>query len=217
MCKRIYFKRHRMELDLRHPRPPAVLPPGFYWLPWENGLLDLHAQVKFQCFAGELDSLVFPSLSHLPGCRELMATIAARPGFCPTATWLVAGKPGEPGTSDDLQLGGIARAQSPGVATVQGLLDAQGFGGIQNLGVIPGRRGLGIGFASLLKALEGFAAVGVRRAFLEVTAKNESAVRMYRGLGFRNYKTIYREVELLSNPSPTLSVTEIPDPVGIGL
>jgi ribosomal protein S18 acetylase RimI-like enzyme len=71
-----------------------------------------------------------------------------------------------------------------------------------------GSRGLGIGRALLLKALEGFAAAGVPRAFLEVTAMNAAAVRMYRRLGFRAYKTIYRGVEV--RPA-------VPDAVGIGI
>jgi ribosomal protein S18 acetylase RimI-like enzyme len=195
MRKLTYFKRHRMELDLRLPRPPAELPPGFYWLPWEHGLLELHARVKFRCFAAETDALVFPSLGHLSGCRDLMAAIVARPGFCPAATWLVSGPDGC-------------------VATVQGLIDSGGFGGIQNLGVVAECRGLGIGRALLLRALAGFAAAGVRRAFLEVTAKNEPAVRMYRAIGFRSYKTIYREVEV-HLPTPETEAT--PDPVGVGL
>jgi hypothetical protein len=194
MRKLIYFKRYRMELDLRLPRPPAELPRGFRWLAWEPGLLEQHARVKFHCFAGETDAVVFPSLGHLSGCRDLMTAIAGRPGFCPRATWLVAGEDGP-------------------VATVQGLLDSNRFGGIQNLGVVPECRGLGIGKALLLKALAGFVSVGVRRAFLEVTAKNEPAVRMYRAIGFRSYKTIYREVEVHQDavPEPT------PDPVGVGL
>lgn len=189
-----YYKRYRMELDLRLPRPPAELPRGFHWLPWDIGLLELHARVKFHCFAGETDADVFPCLGHLCGCRELMTAIVNRPGFCPGATWLVAGRDGC-------------------VATVQGLLDAGRFGGIQNLGVLPEWRGLGIGRAILLKALAGFAAAGVRRAFLEVTAKNELAVRLYRQIGFRAYQTIYREVEI----RPTPEIEAIPDPVGVGL
>jgi ribosomal protein S18 acetylase RimI-like enzyme len=38
--------------------------------------------------------------------------------------------------------------------------------------------------------------VRVPRAFLEVTATNDPAVRMYRSVGFRAYKTLYRAVEL---------------------
>lgn len=184
-----YFKRYRMELDLRHPRPPAELPHGFYWLPWSKDLLELHAKVKFYCFSDETDSHVFPCLATLTGCRELMTAIATRPGFCPEATWLVAGGEGC-------------------VATVQGLIDSNGYGGIQNLGVVAGYRGLGLGKALLLKALAGFARVGSRRAFLEVTATNEPAVRMYRRFGFRSYKTLYRGVEV---PEP------VPDSVGVGI
>jgi ribosomal protein S18 acetylase RimI-like enzyme len=111
-----------------------------------------------------------------------MHAIRHRDNFCPEATWLVVGPEG-------------------GVGTIQGLIDSNGFGGIQNLGVIPECRGLGIGKALLVKALAGFARRGVPRAFLEVTASNEPAVRMYRAMGFRAYKTFYRSVEL-----PTESV-----------
>ena len=65
----------------------------------------------------------------------------------------------------------------------------------------------------LLKALDGFAAVGAKRAFLEVTARNEPAVRMYRRLGFRSYKTIYREVRIPDAETAPLAA----DPVGVGL
>jgi ribosomal protein S18 acetylase RimI-like enzyme len=198
MRKRIYFKRHRMELDLRHPRPVVELPAGFYWLPWEAAVVDLHSQVKYQCFAGEMDARVFPCLGTLAGCRELMAAIATRPGFCPKATWLIAGNGWSPRQLDAPGAGGVPYGFSSDVcvATVQGLLDEHRYGGIQNLGVVPEFRGMGLGWAILLKALDGFEACGARRAFLEVTAKNEAAVRMYRRLGFRSYKTIYREVEV---------------------
>src|SRR4051794_40563619 len=165
MRKLTYFKRHRMELDLWHARPPAELPHGFYWLPWSPDLAELHARTKSAAFAGETDADVFPCLASLAGCRDLMTAIVTRSGFCPGATWLVACGDGC-------------------VGTVQGLRDAEGHGGIQNLGVVAGYRGLGIGRALLLKALDGFAAAGAKRAFLEVTASNLAAVRMYRRLGF---------------------------------
>lgn len=189
MNKLRYFKRYRMELDLRPPRPTAALPGGYYWQPWAPDLLEAHARVKFHCFAGETDAEVFPSLATSQGCRELMIAIATRPGFVPAATWLVAGPEGY-------------------VATVQGLLDSNFYGGIQNLGVVAGCRGLGLGRALLLKALEGFASVGAPRAFLEVTATNEAAVRLYRSHGFRAYKTLYRGVEV---------VVPEPDPAGVGI
>ncbi|HUR52658.1 MAG TPA: GNAT family N-acetyltransferase [Gemmataceae bacterium] len=180
-----YFKRFRMELDLRLPRPPAALPHGFYWLPWDDALLNTHAEVKVRSFEDHLDTALFPCLGYLAGCRDLMTVIRNKSGFCPAATWLVAGRDGC-------------------VATVQGVIDEAGYGGVQNLGVMPDYRGRGIGRALMLKALAGFAAVGSRRAFLDVTASNHAAVKMYRSLGFRAAKTVYRSIEL-------------PDPVGAGL
>jgi ribosomal protein S18 acetylase RimI-like enzyme len=187
MTKVKYFKRHRMELPLRHPLPRALLPSGFRWLAWHDSLIDQHADVKYRSFREHEDALVFASLGTRNGCRDLMAAIRYRPNFCPEATWLITGPDGA-------------------VGTIQGLLDANGFGGIQNLGVVPEYRGQGLGRALLFAALAGFANIGVTRAFLEVTATNESAVRMYRSVGFRAYKTFYRGVQL---PEP--------DPVGVGL
>lgn len=177
MQKSRYFKRHRMELALQPPPPPADLPPGFTWIAWSDAHLDLHAEVKYQSFHAHEDALVFPSLATRTGCKDLMNAIRYRPNFCAAATWLVCGPDGA-------------------VGTIQGLLDENGYGGVQNLGVLPEYRGLGLGRALLLKALAGFASVGVPRAFLEVTATNAAAVRMYRSLGFRAYRTLYRLVEL---------------------
>lgn len=197
--KYIYFKRYRMELDLRQP-PFAVagpdgegiqaarLPTDFHWLPWRDSLLDAHAEVKALCFQDELDSIVFPCLGSLRGCRDLMIAIRGRSGFCPEATWLVAASDISP-----REMTGVAGGC---IATIQGVIDENGHGGIQNVGVVPEYRGRGIGRALLLKALAGFAAAGARRAYLEVTAQNEGAVRMYRQLGFRCSKTLYRAVEV---------------------
>ncbi len=182
-----YFKRHRMELALRPPLPAPELPTGFALVAWDDALLKMHAEVKFASFQNETDALVFPSLGSRGGCHDLMATIRFRPDFCPEATWLVSGPDGYAGT-------------------IQGLYGENRQGGIQNLGVVPEYRGLGLGRAALLRALDGFMAVGVRRAYLEVTATNAPAVRMYRQVGFRAFKTLYRAVEL---PHP--------DAVGVGL
>jgi ribosomal protein S18 acetylase RimI-like enzyme len=49
-----------------------------------------------------------------------------------------------------------------------------------------------------LKSLAGFQEAGLRRAFLEVTAQNEGAIRLYRRLGFFKARTVYKAVELFS-------------------
>lgn len=105
-----------------------------------------------------------------------MREIRRKPGFLPVATWLVAGPEGYCGT-------------------VQGVMDQGPIGAIQNIGVVPGYRGLGLGRALLRQALEGFYQAGLRRAYLEVTAENACAIRLYREVGFRRAKTLYKAVD----------------------
>jgi ribosomal protein S18 acetylase RimI-like enzyme len=171
-----YFKRFKMELDLYDAPPWPVLPVGYYWVPWNESLLDSHAEVMVASFHDEIDSIIFPSLGNRQGSQCLMAEIRHRSGFIREATWLLASPEGYCGT-------------------VQGLRERTGLGAIQNLGVTPAHRGRGLGTALLLQALHGFWRAGLGRAFLEVTAQNDSAVRLYHRLGFRRKKTIYKAVQ----------------------
>jgi ribosomal protein S18 acetylase RimI-like enzyme len=171
-----YFKRFKMEIDLVDAPPVPVLPAGYRWVAWEEDLVDAHAEVLSRSFHEEIDSAVFPSLSSRPGCFYLMSEIRRRPGFVAGATWLLACCDGYCGT-------------------VQGARERSGLGAIQNLGVTPPHRGRGLGSALLLQALCGFQRAGLGRVFLEVTAQNDAAVRLYRRLGFRRRKTIYKLVE----------------------
>jgi|SRR5579884_1926979 len=168
-----YFKRYKMEADLfEAPVPPPS--PGFRLHRWDPNLLDAHAQALYDSFRGEVDAVVFPSLGDALGCRTLMLAIARRRGFLPGSTWLLTGPEGP-------------------VGTVQGICE-HGLGAIQNLGVTPGRRGLGLGTYLLRCALDGFRRAGLGRALLEVTACNDGALRLYRREGFRRTRTLYKAV-----------------------
>ncbi|RLS56471.1 MAG: N-acetyltransferase [Planctomycetota bacterium] len=177
-----YFKRFRMEMDLRHALPQPELPPGYAWAGWHPSLCDQHATVKFQSFQGEPDSELFPCLGQREGCQSLMADIARHPAFVPQVTWLVRFVANE-------FTGPIP------VGTIQGLMASRLAGAIQNIGVCPLHRGTGLGRALLLKCLAGFQATGMRRVALEVTADNDRAVGLYRSLGFQVTKTSYRALE----------------------
>jgi ribosomal protein S18 acetylase RimI-like enzyme len=172
-----YFKRYRMVLDLARPVPPVPpLPDGYFWLPWDDALITAHARAKYAAFHAEIDSQVFPSLASESGCEQLMRAIRLKPGFLPGATWLLA-----------------YGAEYCG--TVQGVRERSGYGGIQNLGVAAAHRGRGLGTALLLQALHGFRRACLPAAVLEVTTENTAAVRIYRRLGFRCRKTVYKAVE----------------------
>jgi GNAT superfamily N-acetyltransferase len=126
--------------------------------------VDVHARTKFRAFRDELDAIVFPCLGELEGCRRLMREIRGKSGFLPAATWLIACG----STPESLQWCG----------TIQGVAERGGIGMIQNVGVVPGHRGLGLG-----------------RGALEVTVDNTRAVRLYQRLGFQRRRTVYKVVE----------------------
>jgi ribosomal protein S18 acetylase RimI-like enzyme len=172
-----YFKRFRMELAFSQQLPALEpLPHGYYWLPWDDELIGAHGRTKFECFRGELDTEIFPSLGTDLGCAQLMRAIRLKPGFLPGATWLLG-------------------HESEFVGTVQGVRAVSGWGAIQNLGVVASHRGFGLGARLMLQALHGFHRARLPGAFLEVTAENTCAVRLYRRLGFRCRKTVYKTVE----------------------
>lgn len=176
-----YFKRFRMEADLLYPRREPALPPGYRLVPWNEAVLDVHSRTKFRAFRDEIDSVVFPCLGSLDGCRRLMQDIRGKDGFLPLATWLVA----HGQSPEELQWCG----------TIQGVAYDGGVGMIQNIGIVPGHRGLGLGTCLIERALVGFRRHGMRRASLEVTADNIRAVRLYQRLGFRRTRTVYKVTE----------------------
>jgi len=176
-----YFKRFRMDADVSALREPVALPPGYQFVAWNEALLDVHARTKYRAFRSEVDAIVFPCLGSLEGCRRLMREIRDKDGFLPAASWLIAwGR-----SPEDLQWCG----------TIQAVGDRSGIGSIQNVGIIPGHRGQGLGTCLIQQALTGFRQQGMRWASLEVTADNVRAVRLYQRLGFRRSRTVYKVVE----------------------
>ncbi len=182
-----YFKRYKMEMDL-HGLPSPQLPEEFHFLGWGADQLDVHAELLFDCFHQEIDARVFASLGDRQGSLCLMIEMSRKRGFLPEATWLLMGPFGPCGT-------------------VQGMRERSGLGSIQNIGIVPAYRGRGLGEALLLQALHGFRGLGLGRAQLEVTAQNDTAIRLYRRLGFRRSKTLYKAVpdQVLSCQLPVVS------------
>jgi len=176
-----HFKRYRMERPLAGLPEPSPLTAGYWPTPWQEHLLQIHADVKFHCFRGDLDGRLFPNLGDRIGCGELMASLRARDGFCSAATWLMAGPEGYCGT-------------------VQGVLEGRS-GAIQNLGIVPEQRGRGLGAALLILALRGFARAGAVRCSLEVTADNAAAIGLYLRYGFRRTRVFYRPLPAAGLPS----------------
>jgi ribosomal protein S18 acetylase RimI-like enzyme len=177
-----YFKRFRMELDLRSQRfLPLFVPAGYRLLAWDPELLADHAVAKFHSFRDEIDADIFNCLAELEGCRRLMQEISLKDGFLPEATWLAI-----------YTYGGTVEC----CGTIQGIRATHKHGAIQNVGITPAHRGRGVGTALITAALAGFQQAGLSRAYLEVTAQNDRAVQLYKRLGFRRTKTLFKAVEL---------------------
>lgn len=178
-----YFRRYRMEISLDDREfPTPALPERYGWVAWNDALIERHSLVKFDSFRGEVDSQVFASLGQVEGCRRLMSEIAGHEAFLPPATWMITFQ------SD-------AGLPQHDCATIQGLKRTASLGAIQNVGVIPEHRGFGLGRAIVLRALQGFQQAGLQRVYLEVTASNLPAVRLYQSIGFRLTRTMYKAVD----------------------
>lgn len=179
----LYFKRFRMEIDLAvHPPGNAVLPEGYEWAEWDEADLERHALTKHRSFRDEVDAEVFPSLGEYFGCVRLMQEISQQESFLGPATWLIRCRRDD-GVPEDC-------------GTIQGLGPYAMLGSIQNVGVVPEHRGVGLGRALVLKSLAGFALAGRQRVALEVTAHNRPAVELYQSIGFRTVRTMYRTAVL---------------------
>lgn len=178
-----YFKRFRMEIDLRGRSFGSYpLPAGYRLMAWNPELIAEHAEAKYYSFRHEIDADVFSCLGDSEGCYKLMSEISDREDFLAEATWLAVyiGDGSEP-----IEYCG----------TIQGIRVSPRLGGIQNIGITPRHRRRGVGSALIAAALAGFQRVGLPRAYLEVTCQNEPAVRLYRQLGFQRTKTLYKAVE----------------------
>lgn len=180
----VFFKRYRMQFDLRNHRFEEIIPPeNFRMMEWRPGLRRAHAEAKFRSFRDELDANVFPCLGDADGCQKLMREISDRSSFVPEATWLlVHANPN--------------RDYLENCGTVQGIMDGPDHGLIQNIGVVKSYRGLGLGSQIVLKSLAGFQTAGAKVVSLEVTTQNDSAIRLYERLGFRVTKIIYKTVDV---------------------
>ncbi len=171
-----------MEMNLSSPIfSPPPLPTEYSLVDWESGSLDAHAEAKYQSFCYEIDANVFPCLGEREGCLRLMREIAKRDGFLGEATWLLVCQH----SPTDIEYCG----------TVQGVKDGN-FGSIQNLGITLPHRGQGLGTHLLHRALVGFREMGLSKAYLEVTAQNTGAVKLYQRLGFRRVKTVYKAADV---------------------
>ena len=175
MANTVYYRRYRLERRLSPLPRPIQLPSGFALESWNEIHLEAHAEVLHGAFRDELDCRLFPAFGTQPACRDLVAALALNPRLIPEGT-LVATCDGRP------------------AGCLETLRDAQDRAFVQNIAVLPQYRRLGLGTAMLVAAIRNLASAGFREVWLEATARNASALRLYYQLDFQRVKTTYREV-----------------------
>jgi hypothetical protein len=179
-----YYRRFRMEFDFgRQHLPEPLLPAGYDWTPWRDASIERHACVKYDSFRDEVDAVVFRCLGHYEGCQRLMSEISEQNSFLPDSTWLITRR-------------GDEGCEPADCGTIQGLKQRRRVGSVQNVGVVPTHRGLGLGRALVVKSLHGFRKAGLRHVSLEVTADNAPAIELYKSIGFRLTRTMYKDVDV---------------------
>src|SRR5262245_58658937 len=120
-----YFKRFRMEIDLRgRTFGEIALPRGYRLLSWNPDQICEHAEAKYFSFRHEIDADIFTCLGESEGCIRLMTEISDREDFLPAATWLAV-------------YVGDGRQRIEYCGTIQGIRASGRLGGIQNVGITP--------------------------------------------------------------------------------
>ena len=166
-----HIQRLKMRYDFSEIKPAEPeLPNSFEWVPWKKGLTEELGRVLWLGFRHDLDGLIFPTFRNSDACRRLAFQLANQSGFLPCATWLIRYR-----TLQESSFCGMIQSGS----SITGE-----SGRIHNITVLPFYRHRGLGRALVLKALLGFQKAGCSRVTLEGTAKNISAINIYRGAGF---------------------------------
>jgi len=173
-----FLKRYRMECPVQSAKNgPADLPKGYSWEKWTPEISHLHGLVLHQSFKGEKDSQLFLSFTTLAGCENLLKEMGQRTDFLPEATWLILGPDGP-------------------CATLQSLFQKGNVVSVQNIAVVPEHRGKGLGKALVKKLFQMMHEHQFPMAWLEVTADNERAIRLYESMGFIRTKVLYKELPI---------------------
>jgi ribosomal protein S18 acetylase RimI-like enzyme len=175
-----YFERVVMEADVRRRALAEPNPSGMRLVPWHRESLEAHSHVLARSFVQADDGRLFRRLQTLDGCRAIIREISVHPGFDPTSTFTIEDETGVLGC-------------------VQGIRRDRKVGAIQNLAVVPERRGEGVGYALLQAACRGFRDGGLRYVVLEVTADNRAALALYHRMGFAPRRRFLRAAEVRSD------------------
>ena len=175
------FTRYKMRISLDSWKCPLIqLPAGFEMVPWSTNLIQKHSEAIYRSFKDSIDAKYFVTFTQQSRCEDFMRYLVHNSGFLPSATWLLREKTGS-GAARLLHLPGSSKL----AGTIQGLINQEFIGAIQNVGILPEYRGRGLSKLLLYYCLWGYQQAGLKIAQLEVTQTNEVAINLYKKIGFQ--------------------------------
>ena len=165
------YPRQFLEAPLASVRNLPSRETGIAFGPWAESWHDDAAQLIATAYRSHVDSSINDQYRSPQGARRFLTNIVQYPGcgafFAPAsfAGW----------DRKNRALCGVSLAS----------LVAPDVGHITQICVVPQRQGHGIGYELLRRSLAALAAHGCRNVSLTVTSANQSALRLYRQMGFR--------------------------------
>jgi ribosomal protein S18 acetylase RimI-like enzyme len=164
------YRRQFLEAPLALARDLPARETGAAFGPWTDGWHDEAAQLIAHSYRGHVDSQINDQYRSTTGARRFLVNIVQYPGcgaFFAPASFVAWDRRSR-------AMCGISLAS----------LVAPEVGHITQICVAPEYQGQGIGYELLRKSLLALAAHGCRDVSLTVTSANESALRLYREMGF---------------------------------
>jgi ribosomal protein S18 acetylase RimI-like enzyme len=167
------YPRRFLEMPLSLARLLAIKDPAACaFAPWSEGRQEEAAKLIAESYRGHIDSQINDQYRSAPGARRFLTNIVQYPGcgsFFAPASFVAWDR-------EKRTMCGVSLAS----------LVSEHIGHITQICVSPAHQGKGIGYELLRRSLAALAAHGCRSASLTVTSANESAIRLYRGMGFHN-------------------------------
>lgn len=162
------FPRFFLEAPLGAALPPRNLSASIAIVPWTESWQEATGRLISGAYQNHIDSRINDQYRSASGARRFLANIVQYPGcgsfFAPASFAAV----------DRHTLCGASLAS----------LVSYDVGHITQVCVAPSYQGTGLGYELMRRSLEALAAHGCRTVSLTVTAENESALRLYRNMGF---------------------------------
>jgi len=152
------------------PREPA----GATVVPWTLSLSEEAARLIAISYRDHVDSLINDQYRSPPGALRFLSNIVQFPGcgiFFEPASF----------AARDRATGALC-----GISLAS--MVASDVGHITQLCIAPSHQGRGLGYELMRRSLEALAMHGCRSVSLTVTGANQSALRLYESLGFRNLR-----------------------------